>query len=49
MESQLAEVKAELGARKEEVRVMIEEMEKMGRDLAMRMSLMATVTNERTV
>lgn len=36
LEGQLAEVKAALQARKEEVRVMIEEMEKMGRDLASR-------------
>lgn len=34
LETQMAEVKAELKARKEEVRVMIEDMEKMGRDLA---------------
>lgn len=34
LEGQLAEVKAELKARKEEARLMIEEMEKMGRDLA---------------
>jgi hypothetical protein len=32
----MAEVKAELKARKEDVRVMIEEMEQMGRDLASR-------------
>lgn len=38
LETQLAEVKAELGARKEEVRMMIEEMEKTSRDLATRMS-----------
>ena len=37
LETQLAEVKTELGARKEEVRVMIEEMEKTSRDLAARM------------
>ncbi|KAE8150492.1 hypothetical protein BDV25DRAFT_111094 [Aspergillus avenaceus] len=36
LETQLAEVKAELKARKEEVRTMIEEMEKTGRDLAAR-------------
>ncbi|KAJ5114773.1 hypothetical protein NUU61_000532 [Penicillium alfredii] len=36
LETQLAEVKAELKARKEEARVMIEEMEQMGRDLAKR-------------
>lgn len=36
LEAQLAEVKAELKSRKEEARVMIEEMEKMGRDLAAR-------------
>lgn len=36
LETQLAEVKAELGARKEEVRVMIEEMEKISRGLAAR-------------
>ncbi|KAL3466715.1 hypothetical protein BJX64DRAFT_215185 [Aspergillus heterothallicus] len=36
LETQLAEVKAELKARKEEVRMMIEELEKMGRDLAAR-------------
>ncbi|KAJ5703984.1 hypothetical protein N7493_011122 [Penicillium malachiteum] len=36
LETQLAEVKAELKARKEEARVMIEEMEKMSRDLASR-------------
>ncbi|GAQ04741.1 kinetochore protein Sos7 [Aspergillus lentulus] len=34
LEAQLAEVKAELKSRKEEVRIMIEDMEKMGRDLA---------------
>ncbi|KAJ5116261.1 hypothetical protein N7456_000609 [Penicillium angulare] len=36
LEAQLAEVKAELKAQKEEARVMIEEMEKMSRDLAIR-------------
>ncbi|KAJ5613879.1 hypothetical protein N7528_007533 [Penicillium herquei] len=36
LETQLAEVKAELKARKEEARVMIEEMETMSRDLASR-------------
>lgn len=36
MEAQLAEVKADLKARKEEVRTMVEEMEKLGRDLANR-------------
>lgn len=36
LEAQMAEVKAELKARKEEVRVMIEQMEQMGRDLASR-------------
>lgn len=36
LEAQMAEVKAELKARKEEARVMIEEMEQMGRDLASR-------------
>ncbi|KAB8236890.1 hypothetical protein ETB97_005739 [Aspergillus alliaceus] len=36
LETQLAEVKAELKARKEEVRTMITEMEKTGRDLANR-------------
>ncbi|KAL4912385.1 hypothetical protein BDW62DRAFT_194769 [Aspergillus aurantiobrunneus] len=36
LESQLAEVKAELKTRKEEVRLMIEEMEKLARDLATR-------------
>ena len=36
LETQLADVKAELKARKEEARVMIEEMEQMGRDLASR-------------
>ncbi|GAB1205889.1 hypothetical protein APSETT445_004568 [Aspergillus pseudonomiae] len=36
LETQLAEVKAELKASKEEVRMMIEEMEKTGRDLAHR-------------
>lgn len=38
LETQLAEVKAELKASKEEARLMIEEMEKMGRDLASRES-----------
>lgn len=38
LETQSAEIKKELGARKEEVREMIEEMGKMGRDLATRMS-----------
>jgi hypothetical protein len=36
LETQLAEIKAELKVRKEEVRLMIEEMEKTGRDLAAR-------------
>ncbi|KAF7121874.1 hypothetical protein CNMCM5793_009428 [Aspergillus hiratsukae] len=36
LEGQLAEVKAELKSRKEEVRIMIEDMEKLGRDLASR-------------
>ncbi|KAJ5118925.1 hypothetical protein N7448_010633 [Penicillium atrosanguineum] len=36
LETQLAEVKAELKASKEEARLMIEEMEKMGRNLASR-------------
>lgn len=36
LEAQLAEGKAELRRRKEDVRVMIEEMEKMGRELAER-------------
>lgn len=36
LETQSAEVKAELRAHKEEVRVMIEEMEKRGRDLSRR-------------
>lgn len=36
METQLAEVKAELKSRKEDARLMIAEMEKMGRDLASR-------------
>ncbi|KAJ5594319.1 uncharacterized protein N7459_000527 [Penicillium hispanicum] len=36
LETQLAEVKAELKSRKEEARLMIEEMEKMSRDLANR-------------
>ncbi|KAL2831163.1 hypothetical protein BDW59DRAFT_140563 [Aspergillus cavernicola] len=36
LETQLAEIKADLKARKEEVRLMIEEMEKMSRDLATR-------------
>lgn len=40
LETQLAEVKAELKASKEEVRMMIEEMEKTGRDLANRKSFM---------
>ncbi|KAE8354260.1 hypothetical protein BDV28DRAFT_131372 [Aspergillus coremiiformis] len=38
LESQLAGVKAELKARKEEIRMMIEEMEKTARDLATRCS-----------
>lgn len=38
LETQSAEIKKELGARKEEVREMIEEMGKMGRDLATRTS-----------
>ena len=38
LETQSAELKKELGARKDEVRAMIEEMGKMGRDLATRMS-----------
>ncbi|KAJ5192429.1 hypothetical protein N7449_008571 [Penicillium cf. viridicatum] len=36
LETQLADVKAELKARKEDARIMIEEMEQMGRDLANR-------------
>jgi hypothetical protein len=36
LETQLADVKAELKSRKEEARLMIEEMEKIGRDLASR-------------
>lgn len=36
LETQLADVKAELKARKEDARIMIEEMEAMGRDLASR-------------
>lgn len=36
LETQLADVKAELKARKEDARIMIEEMELMGRDLASR-------------
>lgn len=36
LETQLAEVKAELKGRKEEVRVMVEGMEKISRDLATR-------------
>lgn len=38
LETQLAEVKGALKSRKEEVRLMIEEMEKIGRDLASRES-----------
>ena len=36
LETQLAEGKAELRAQKENVRVMVEEMDKMSRDLAKR-------------
>jgi hypothetical protein len=36
LETQLAEVKQELRQRKEDVRVMVEEMEKTGRNLASR-------------
>lgn len=36
LETQLADVKAELKSRKEDARVMIEEMEKIGRELAAR-------------
>ncbi|OJJ34141.1 hypothetical protein ASPWEDRAFT_113578 [Aspergillus wentii DTO 134E9] len=36
LETQLAEIKAELRGRKEDVRLMVEEMEKMGRSLAER-------------
>lgn len=43
METQLAEVKAELKSRKEEARLMIEEMETMGRDLASRTSFVLAV------
>lgn len=39
LETQLAEVKAELKSRKEEARLMIEEMETMGRELARRESI----------
>lgn len=38
LETQLAEVKAELKSRKEEARLMIEEMETMSRELARRES-----------
>lgn len=38
LETQSAEIKRELGAHKEEVREMIEEMGKIGRDLATRTS-----------
>lgn len=41
LETQLADVKAELKSRKEEARLMIEEMETMGRELARRESLPA--------
>lgn len=36
LETQLAEVKQELKNRKEEVRLMVEDMEKVGRELATR-------------
>jgi hypothetical protein len=39
LETQLADVKAELKSRKEEARLMIEEMEKIGRDLATRKTI----------
>lgn len=42
LETQLAEVKAELKSRKEEARLMIEEMETMGRELARRAFLFPT-------
>lgn len=38
LEAQLAEVKAELKSRKEDVRILIEEMEKISRELATRES-----------
>lgn len=44
LEAQLAEVKAELKSRKEEARLMIEEMEKVGRDLASREKSLPTDT-----
>ncbi|KAJ5153237.1 uncharacterized protein N7482_009715 [Penicillium canariense] len=43
METQLAKVKAELKAQKEEARLMIEEMETMGRELASRMASLLTL------
>lgn len=36
LETELAKAKAELRARKEEVRIMVEEMDQTGRDLARR-------------
>lgn len=47
LETQLAEVKAELKARKEEARMMIEEMEKISRNLASRKSLLGEVLSHR--
>ncbi|RHZ47994.1 uncharacterized protein CDV56_101320 [Aspergillus thermomutatus] len=47
LEGQLAEVKAELKSRKEEVRIMIEDMEKMGRDLASREFLLSIMARKR--
>ena len=40
LEAQLVQVKSELRARKEEVRILTEEMEAMGRDLAKRKLLL---------
>lgn len=47
LETQLAEVKAELKARKEEARMMIEEMEKISRNLAGRKSLLGETSLHR--
>ena len=44
LEAQLVQVKSQLRERKEEVRVLIQEMEAMGRDLAKR-KLLTTLEN----
>jgi hypothetical protein len=49
LETQLADVKAELKSRKEEARLMIEEMEKIGRDLATRKTIPTQIERKKNV